>query len=213
MTGVPSGYWNGKFVAVCDPEPPPEDHGDRRPNPERPTPEQLLEPEEAVERARRGLDEYGLYERGDWRGTLEAAEPRDPVLVERLDRTDDYYYVVPRGPNGEQMSAAVNVDARFGDYLQALAFPGPGETFLAALEPENVLETVLERPLELPDHEGSLVLRDGLFCVYPILVWKPCRESLSPFYPFRMITRGTRQIFVRSDGAVFTELHEDAPGI
>ena len=24
MTGIPSGHWGGKFVAVCDPEPPPD---------------------------------------------------------------------------------------------------------------------------------------------------------------------------------------------
>ena len=35
MTGVPGGYWNGKFVAVCDPEPPSERGGPRNPNPPR----------------------------------------------------------------------------------------------------------------------------------------------------------------------------------
>ena len=29
MTGIPMGYWNGKFVAVCDPEPPPNRGGER----------------------------------------------------------------------------------------------------------------------------------------------------------------------------------------
>ena len=31
MTGIPSGYWGGKFVAVCDPEPPAETPGRARP--------------------------------------------------------------------------------------------------------------------------------------------------------------------------------------
>lgn len=214
MTGVPGGHWSGKFVAVCDPEPPPDSHGDRRPSRERPAGERLLDPQEAAGQALEGLREYGLYERDDWRKVLEGAEPGEPVLVERLDRPGSYYYIVPMGREGREMAAAASVDARFGDYLQALTLPEPAPNFLEPLAREAVLKLVLDQKIELPEYRGELLLlRDDLLCVYPVLVWKPCRESLSPFYPFRMITVGDQRLYVRSDGRIFTQLHEDGRGI
>jgi hypothetical protein len=212
MTGVPGGYWLGKFVAVCDPEPPPDWHGDRRPNPERRPRDRLLNAEEAAERAGAGLKEYGLHEREDWARPLEGAEPQEPVLVERLDRVGTYYYIVPMGRE-RGVSAAVSVDARFGDYLQAVALPEPGPNILEPLERKSTLEHLLDRRIELPERRGELIVDADLLCIYPVLVWKPCRESLSPFYPFRMITVGNQQLYVRSDGRVFTQLHDTARGI
>jgi hypothetical protein len=107
----------------------------------------------------------------------------------------------------------VNVNARFGDYLQAIALPEPGPNYLETLTRDRVLERLIDERIELPDLRGELFLRDELFCVYPILVWKPCRESLSPFYPFRMITVGDHRIYIRSDGRIFTRLHDDVQGI
>jgi hypothetical protein len=213
MTGVPGGYWSGKFVAVCDPEPPPDTHGDRRPTRERPAGERLLEPQEAAGQALEGLREYGLYEREDWREVLDGAEPGEPVLVERLDRRGSYYYIVPMGRDGREMAAAARVDARFGDYLQAVALPEPAPNFLEPLAREAVLKLVLDQKIELPEYRGELLLREELICVYPVLVWKPCRESLSPFYPFRMITVGSERLYIRSDGRIFTQLNQDGRGI
>ncbi|MGH3104479.1 MAG: hypothetical protein ACRDN6_10350 [Gaiellaceae bacterium] len=213
MTGVPGGYWNGKFLAVCDPEPPPDTHGERRRPRERLGGKRLLAPREAIKRAQAGLKEYGLHERDDWRKLLARAQPATPVLVERLDRRDSYYYLVPMAASARRMAAIVSVDARFGDYQQAVAFPEPGPNFLDALDPEAVLKLVLNRAIDLGRDGGQLVLRPDLFCLYPVLVWKPCRESLSPYYPFRMITVGSQRIYIRSDGEIFTELHDDGRGI
>jgi hypothetical protein len=69
------------------------------------------------------------------------------------------------------------------------------------------------RRVELPDRLGRLPVRREAICLYPTLVWKPCRESLSPFWPFHMLTIGAHRIYVRIDGAVFTALHDDDRGI
>ena len=37
-------------------------------------------------------------------------------------------------------------------------------------------------------------------------------ESLSPYYPFHMIIIGDHRLYIRSDGKVFTELHDAGPG-
>ena len=64
----------------------------------------------------------------------------------------------------------------------------------------------------LPDQRGSLLVRPRAATIYPLLVWKPCVESLSPYYPFHMIIVGDHRLYIRSDGKVFTELHDAGPG-
>ncbi len=212
ITGVPSGHWSGRFLAVCDPEPPPDRYGERRPQRERSSGDRLVGAREAVRGAEAGLKEFGLRERKDWARALRQAEPGDPVLVERLDRPDTYYWVVPWGRRG-RMSVAAAVDARYGDYLQALQLPRPGVSSLANLDVEAVLKQLANRLIDLPEPYGRVRLRDDLFCIYPTLVWRPCRESLSPFYPFRMLTVGAHRVYIRTDGAVFTQLTTNVRGI
>lgn len=212
MTGATGGHWVGKFLAVCDPEPPPKPGGRRHPTPERANGEHLLTSREAARWAVAGLKRYGLVERQDWRGALAETEPAEPVLVERLDRPGEYYYIVPMTRNG-RMSAATAVDARYGDYQQAVALPEPGPNHLDALRLDRVDELLAGRRIQLPDLRGERIPQRGLYCVYPTLVWRPCRESLSPYYPFRMVTIGDDRLYIRSDGAIFTRLHVDGRGI
>lgn len=69
------------------------------------------------------------------------------------------------------------------------------------------------RRLDLPDRLGRILVRPEALCQYPLLVWKPCRESLSPYFPFHLFTAGDQHIYVRTDGAVFTRLHDTDRGI
>jgi hypothetical protein len=76
------------------------------------------------------------------------------------------------------------------------------------------MEQVRGRQFELPGNAGRLVVRAEELSANPALVWQPCRESLSPFYPFRMILHGAHRLFVRVyDGAVFTALTNDLGGL
>jgi hypothetical protein len=212
MTGVPGGHWNGRFLAVCDPEPPPDRYGDRRPPRERPSRDRLVTPREAVRAAESGFKDYELSERDPWRKALRESEAGDPVLVERLDRPGTFYYIVPWERRG-RWSAAAAVDARFGDYLQATSIPRPGVSPLADLDVDSVVKRLAGELIQLPEPMGQIRLLDDLYCVYPTLVWRPCRESLSPFYPFRMITIGARRVYIRTDGRVFTKLTTNVRGI
>jgi hypothetical protein len=211
MTGVPGGYWNGKFVAVCDPEPPAERRGPQRPPKRRPG-DRLIEPQRAAQLAQAGLKEYGLYERGEWAKALKGTRPGEAVLVQRLDHLDRFYYIVPMQVTRRRVPVLTSVDARFGDYRQAAALTG-GRSHLLAPDPKSVLDMIAGRRVELPDRLGRLPVRREAICLYPTLVWKPCRESLSPFWPFHMLTIGAHRIYVRIDGAVFTALHDDDRGI
>jgi len=213
MTGIPSGHWAGKFVAVCDPEPPPERHPDRQEQ-ERPEfdGERLIEPGVAAELSVRALERAGLTERDTWRKALGDTEVGDPVLVQRLDRPDSFYWIVPRG-RGRGATAVVNIDARFGTYMQARALPDPEGTALLTLDRKDVDGLILDTLHQLPGREGQLLVRPGLACVSDHWVWRPCRESLSPFYPFKVVNYGANRLYVRADGRVFTHLTTSGRGI
>ncbi|MFL6291752.1 MAG: hypothetical protein ACJ759_12735 [Thermoanaerobaculia bacterium] len=211
MTGVPGGFWNGKFVAVCDPEPPPLPGGPRPPAPDRPSSNEILRPEVAAKLAVAGMKQYGLYERKDWGRALRQAEAQPGLLVQRLDRLDSYYWLVPlRGPRGTV--ALASVDGRRGNYRQSVLLPKARGDFFR-IGPKEALKRIVGQRIELGSDQGRLLVREQALSLYPHLVWRPCRESLSPYYPFYMFTIGRRRLYVRVDGAIFTSLTLDQKGI
>ena len=42
--------------------------------------------------------------------------------------------------------------------------------------------------------------------LHPVLVWKPCRQSVSPFLPFYQFSVGSSLVYLRVDGELFNEL-------
>ncbi len=214
MTGNKYGtLWNGRFVAVCDPDPPATRFG-KQPKPkERLSGENLIDLPNAVKLAKRGLKEFNLDKRQPWENALAKAEAGIPRLVQRLDRIDSYYYIVPFSNNRNSGSLAVAVDARFGNYRQSIALPKGSLGFDIGFSHEKILNLILQGPIELERPKGRILVRKEAVCVYPALVWQPCLESLSPFYPFHMITIGDQRLYMRMDGQIFTSLHTNIPGI
>ena len=211
MTGVPGGYWNGKHVAVCDPEPPAQRGGTMREAPKRRGRGDLIGSRAVAELAVAGLRQYGLYERKDWRAALSKATARPGVLVQRLDRIDSYYALVPFEIKSNLVAFAA-VDARWGDYLQSVLLPRRQKA-RSRLTLEQAFKLIVGKRFDLGDRHGRLLVRKEAVCLYPHLVWRPCLESLSPYYPFYMFTVGNHRIYVRIDGAVFTSLTLDVKGI
>src|SRR5207253_11440242 len=111
------------------------------------------------------------------------------------------------------LAAFVSVDARYGTYKQSAAAPENRSPELLSAVRKDLLEQVAGRRFELDDGTGRLLVRPETVCVHPTLVWKPCRQSLSPSWPFHLITAGAHRIYVRVDGAVFTALHDMDRGI
>lgn len=213
MTGVPGGVWSGRFVAVCDPEPPPERHPERM---ERPQPRfdgrELLDAGVAQELAYSALKETGLAEREHWARALDGTEPGTPQLVQRLDRNDQFYWIVPQVRDG-RASTVVSVDALGGQFREARALAASESSALLTLERGELEERLFKTAHELGRFKGRLVLRPGIGCISRNWVWKPCDQSLSPYYPFKQVTYGDHRLFVRSDGRAFTGLTLNGKGI
>jgi hypothetical protein len=209
MTGVPRGHWKGKFVGVCDPELPSNRGGERRSRRKRSRNGRMLSQERIAATAVEGLKEYGLVERKEWHGVLQKGEPSSAIVVERLDRPNNFYSLVPF-VRGRGVVAYVSVDARSGDYLQSALLPNVKSQFISR---EQALKLVINKRVELGNRSGRLHVREGAVCMYPHLVWRPCMESLSPYFPFYMFTVGRFRLYVRVDGAIFASLTLGQPGI
>ena len=105
------------------------------------------------------------------------------------------------------------VDARTGVYRQSAVAADVKSSVAPTLEAQAARQQIVGRSVQLPAPLGRLLVRPEAVCQYPTLVWKPCRESLSPFWPFHLFTVGNHQIYIRTDGAVFTALHDQDRGI
>ena len=154
-----------------------------------------------------------LPEDEPWRKVLREVRPAEPIVVQRLDRLDDYYYLVPLVSGREVTTAALAVDARFGDFQQAISFPEPEASIVSFPDREVIFQQVVDRQFELEEFQGRVQVRKETVTIPEIWFWKPCLESLSPFWPFRMVISGGQTLYVRADGQVFTTLHEDVHGI
>jgi hypothetical protein len=225
MTGASGGYWNGKFVTVADPAPAPKERGKAS----RPLLEplqnngELITGQQAIERAELSLKAYGLTERKNYRAALANTKFSEPLLVQRLDHPDTFYHVTP-ATDGSVVPLAVATDAKTGIYLQSAVHAEPNQSIFTGMFHqlqtqyktqdlhEQMVRYIADKHIELPEQRGRITVRPELIsCSH--LVWKPCRESLSPFYPFYMFTVGADHVYVRVDGAIFTELHDTERGI
>ena len=212
MTGVPGGHWAGKFVAVCDPDPPPPSPRVRRIV--RPLGQQILAAPDAIRHAMTALQSTGLAQRASWAAVLGRTNAAEPVLVQRLDRRDEYYYVVPMGADPHSMQVAVSIDAMSGRYRQSVLIQGATPTpTLTRIDPVLEAQKLSGVRVALDKDRGFITLRPHGISVHPTWVWKPCRESFSPYYPFQLITVGASHLYKRSDGHIFTALHDTDAGL
>lgn len=150
-----------------------------------------------------------------------------PRLVHRLDAFCNDYYLVPflkLNRPGEIAPGASTVLARVD---------APSKLYLDSLYySENPL-LIDEISLPMPPLPNSPKTQKDLIDTYvpeqlvrkgkrhwidpftrqikdkenpPEMVWLPCKQSISPFFPFFVITAGAEKFLVRIDGAVFEKL-------
>jgi hypothetical protein len=219
LNGVPKGItlWGGHNVAICDPDPAPTRMGKQPPAPQRFAGDRIITPDDAKKSATDGMKLRGLYDRDPWKSILAGTSAAQPLLVQRLDRRDSFYFIVPMQTNTPPVTfpALASIDARFGNYLQACAVANQSQSALSSLstDPQKALNLVVKRHVRLPRPHGRLLVREEAANLNRLLVWRPCRESFSPFYPFFMVTVGSDRIYIRVDGQVFTKLHTRDGGI
>jgi len=132
-----------------------------------------------------GLDASGFF---PGTGRIRAG---DPALVQRLDLLDSYYALVPLF-RGRNRTGFARIDMNDGSLLGACV----SDADLTALR--GAEDAVLAARWECA--ETFARPRPGTFVAHPTLVWRPCRESTSPYAPFRQISIAGRIAYYGSDG-------------
>ncbi len=203
--------WCGSFgyISVCDPEIPKFGKLDIRRRMFWAKGDRMISIEEASKFALRGIEEHSLGRDKGFSKALDRAQPGKSMLVQRLDLPDSYYYIVPM-IRDESVTAMLRVDGLRGNFRGARVLHEPVKR--PFVDGKEVLKKLIDRPIELGERRGKLVIRKEAYCLYPAMVWRPCAESRSPYYPFSMITVGNTQIYIGHDGTVYTELHDISPG-
>ena len=106
-------------------------------------------------------------------------------------------------------TARVIVDAFDGTLRQASGIEREGEVlqrFMASPQAVTRLYAEAERPPDVLPYR----VRSGMVGEHPVLVWKPCGQSSSPFLPFYQLSVGDSFVYYRVDGKQFDALTEGA---
>lgn len=142
-----------------------------------------------------------------------------PLLVnQRHKPNSDYYLVTEKNAAGE-ITQIIRMDARTGDFLDSLQLepvplilgknvmePVQGRLLTGASVPVNnaanarMASTWLNatiRELNKTDASGNNV---------PKMIWEPCKESESAFFPFYEVTVNNEPSYLRIDGARFSKI-------
>lgn len=209
LWGNPPSVWYNKYHSVCDPSPP--ELGQLVLKGDRPLADgdRFIEAEQATDFALRGVEEHNLRQDQTFELAMRDANPMNPVLVQRLDIHDTFYYLVPFArDNG--LTLVLSVDGLYGNFRGGLVLGK--ETPKPFIDRDEAYKRIVNQHIDLEDQDGRITIRKGAFFFYPLMVWRPCRESRSPFYPFFMITVGSKNIYIGFDGTIYPELHDAGPG-
>ncbi|MEB3361000.1 MAG: hypothetical protein VKI42_02615 [Synechococcaceae cyanobacterium] len=198
-----------QWISVCDPEPAKIGLPRMRSVSYQSDGKRLISAKQTLELASAALNDYRLQE-SELGASFREGRLGRPVLVQRLDRPNDYYYLTP-WEQSDGIMGFLDVDARFGVFKSARAFSHPErELLIGARSSRGLLEAITRRlnhkTFELPNEQGRFKVFPGTYCIPPVLVWKPCRESWSPHLPFYQIVVGPHVLYVRLDGQVFSQL-------
>jgi hypothetical protein len=203
---------NDQFISVCDPDTRDIELPYRRAREILASGRRLVSFESAIDFSRQGLEKYRLLESKQIAAAVQSAQPGKPLIVNRLDKPNTYYHLVP-WVSEKGVVATTQVDARFGTFQSIHWQEEPKremDLLLGSADVEAIGETILKRvaqkQIELPKMRGQLKLFPQESIITPVLVWQPCRESFSPHLPFYQYVQGGNIVYVRIDGEVFTKL-------
>jgi len=210
MTGVTSGHWTGKYLAVCDPEPPPDNPGEKITFKTFTDGSKIIDKEVAGKYAMWGLEEYGLDKRPIF-VDVGKIEPGEPVLVERLDRPGKFYYIVPIVNSEKKIYSLVSIDAKYGNFHESAFAADKDHPIVFNALDGTMIKKLLGSKLKLK--KKIIEFNPDAITIHPHLVWMPCMESLSAYWPFHLIVIDKYPVYIRIDGKVFMgKLHDDIAG-
>jgi hypothetical protein len=204
-----AGTWFNKYVALAEPPIP---QGRVRVNEVRRTGTRLLTPDQALESARRAIEEQGLWENPKFALLRREDAMAAPPLLVREEiagvkaRNVPNYYIVGFGLRGETGDAgerlvrvAVLVNAYSGTLEEVTAFGDPVRYLTEAEAIAVVARAMHAEPDQMEDASATLMFQYGDI-------------SHIRSYPFWRVTVGRKKVYVDQRSRVYTKLLRSTPG-
>ena len=135
---------------------------------------------------------------------LHSAEPTSQTLVQRIDRKDAYYFIVTF-TSASRETARFIIDGFGGKLMQASGITEPEKSLQRYVSPHEALDRMVTARAA-SRMKWEFECRREHVGLHPVLVWKPCKQSLSPFLPFYQFSVGNSFVYLRVDGELFSEL-------
>ena len=197
-----------------------------KPDPEPPTkkiafkssPEAQVKPGKIIDRktaekyASWVVDDRGFSKLDFLQKTMQVHNPGHAILVEDLHKKNSFYYIVPMHAANRNIHALMSIDALAMKYKEASFATDTRKPVQFRALTHLEIYHFLKRRLRDKKIKKFLPAFPELLFVYPAMVWTPCLESFSPFFPFYMIQLGDHKVYVRIDGKVYPKLTTNISG-
>jgi hypothetical protein len=212
LARVSTGHWQNKFLAICDPDKPKMKRDTLKNQQIYYSGKKPMDTTLAKELAKKALTDYNLINKPFLAKELSDIYAGSPLLVRRIDREKDFYYIVPFLNKNNQTKGLVNIDALHGNLKQA-TFPG-SNGIMRDHKPFSKNEIAgLIMNYQEKFFKKKMVIVPKTIKISPNWVWKPCKESLSANYPFQKVKYKDKIFYVRIDGIIFPGLTTSGKGM
>ena len=125
----------------------------------------------------------------------------EPVMVQDLD-SKELYYIVPIKYGTQKNYGLMCLAASDASHLESAFSTEIKRYFSFTPLSQKKIKSVIKSKY------GKADVRE--MSIYPTLVWKYCRQSLTVYQPFHMITMGKTTVYIRIDGILFTKLSKSS---
>lgn len=163
--------------------------------------ERLLTVDKAIESARAAARDFA---ESRLKVALQSAEPQSPLLVQRIDRKDAYYFIVTFNIASRETARFI-LDGFGGKLTEASGVTESDKALTRYVSSQEALDRMFTARAA-SKRKWEFEFRREHVGMHPVLVWKPCRQSPSPFLPFYQFSVGGSFEYLRVDGEVFSEL-------
>ena len=140
------GVGHSQFVSVCDPSIPKLGELTTKRDNFWAEGDRLITAEAAAKFVSRGIKEHDLLRDKIFNKAVKGAKAADPVLVQRLDQLDTFYYVVPMIRN-DRITSLFSVDGLYGNFRGGHVLDNP--VTKPFVDRDEVIKKVLNGPIDL----------------------------------------------------------------
>lgn len=164
--------------------------------------EKLLAADEAIKFAETAARDFG---ESRLKIALQSAVVQPPTLVQRIDKRDEYYFIVSFAVASRD-TARFMIDAVSGKLKQASGVVAADASLRRYVSSQDARDRMITARAASKVKKWAFEFRREFVGQHPVLVWKPCRQSGSPFLPFHQFSVGGSLVYLRVDGQLFQAL-------